>query len=307
MLLGFPEYAAQATALAAAAGMQCRIIDVHRFPDGESRLTLPPALPTDVTICRSLDQPNDKLVELLLAAATARDLGASRVTLVAPYLCYMRQDMAFVPGEAVSQRIVGRLLAERFDAVITVDPHLHRVNDLRAAIPSAAAVALSAAPVVAQFLRARLDAPLLLGPDSESRPWVEAIAGAAGFAAAVATKLRTGDRQVRIDLPAIDLCAREVVLVDDVASTGCTLARAAEQCLGRGAARVHVVVTHGLFVGDAIDRLKSAGVDRIWSTDSVPHATSVIHLAMMLAAAVRRVAAGAEVQQTPGHVEQESQ
>ena len=287
MLLGFPEYAPQARALAAAAGMPCRIVDVHRFPDGESRLTLPPALPAAVTLCRSLDRPNDKLVELLLAAATARDLGAARVTLVAPYLCYMRQDMAFAPGEAVSQRVVGRLLAERFDRVITVDPHLHRVSDLGVAIPCGSnAVALSAAPVIARFLASRLHAPLLLGPDSESRPWVEAIAAAAGFEAAVAAKTRTGDRQVAIELPGTDLSGREVVLVDDVASTGCTLARAAEKCLERGAARVHVVVTHGLFVGDAVDHLKDAGVDRIWSTDSVTHDTNAIPLAGVLAAAL---------------------
>jgi ribose-phosphate pyrophosphokinase len=286
MLLGFPEYAAQAAALAAAAGMQCRIVDVHHFPDGESRLTLPPKIPAAVTICRSLDRPNDKLVELVLAAATARDLGAARVTLVAPYLCYMRQDMAFAPGEAVSQRIVGRLLAERFDRVVTVDPHLHRVLDLRVAIPGGDPVALSAAPVIARFLKSRLAAPLLLGPDRESRPWVEAIAGAAGFECAVAAKTRTGDREVTVALPGIAPDGREMVLVDDVASTGCTLARTAEQCLQRGAARVHVVVTHGLFVGDAIDRLRSAGVDRIWSTDSVPHETNAIPLAGLLASAL---------------------
>ena len=77
-----------------------------------------------------------------------------------------------------------------------------------------------------------------------------------------------------------------MVLVDDVASTGCTLARTAERVLERGAARVHVVVTHGLFVGDAVDHLKSAGVDRIWSTDSVTHATNAIPLAGLLASAL---------------------
>ncbi|MCZ4328253.1 ribose-phosphate pyrophosphokinase-like domain-containing protein, partial [Brachybacterium paraconglomeratum] len=84
---------------------------------------------------RSLDQPNEKLVELLLAARTARTLGAPHLTLVAPYLPYMRQDIAFSPGEAVSQRIVGPFLASLVDAVITVDPHLHRVASLRDVVP----------------------------------------------------------------------------------------------------------------------------------------------------------------------------
>ena len=108
MLLGFDDYEPQSRALAKALGMPCHIVEKHRFPDGENKLTLPPSLPGEVIFCRSLDQPNEKLLELLLAAKTAIELGADRLTLVAPYLCYMRQDKAFQPGEAVSQRIVGK-------------------------------------------------------------------------------------------------------------------------------------------------------------------------------------------------------
>src|SRR5690606_12123678 len=107
----------------------------HRFPDGELRLRLPATLPAAVVLFRGLHQPNEKLVELLLTARTARGAGARHLTLVAPYLAYMRQDMAFAPGEAVSQRIVGDFLAQLFDAVITVDPHLHRVARLDEAVP----------------------------------------------------------------------------------------------------------------------------------------------------------------------------
>ncbi len=90
MLLGFDEYKEQAEALAEALGMPCRIVGKHRFPDGENKITLPSSLPEHVILCRSLDHPNEKLLELLLAAETARELGARVVTLVAPYLCYMR-------------------------------------------------------------------------------------------------------------------------------------------------------------------------------------------------------------------------
>jgi len=122
-----------------------------------------------------------------------------------------------------------------------------------------------------------------MGPDSESRRWVEAIADRAGFGAAVCTKTRLGDQSVTIVLPDVDLSGRQVVLVDDVASTGATLARTAEQCRERGATRVDVMVTHGLFVGDAIPALKRAGVSEVWSTDSVAHSTNVIPLAKLLA------------------------
>jgi ribose-phosphate pyrophosphokinase len=120
--------------------------------------------------------PNEKLLELLLAVKTARELGAKVVTLVAPYLCYMRQDMAFQPGEAVSQRIVGSFLANLFENVITVDPHLHRIQHLEQVIPTTRTLTLSATALMAEFLAERLQNPVLLGPDSEAEQWVGAVA-----------------------------------------------------------------------------------------------------------------------------------
>ena len=114
-ILGFSDYAEPSQRLASELGARHALIDVHRFPDGESKITMPPALAGHLVFCRSLDHPNDKLIELLLAARTARASGATTLTLVAPYLCYMRQDIAFHPGEAISQRIVGRMLADMFD------------------------------------------------------------------------------------------------------------------------------------------------------------------------------------------------
>ena len=155
MLLGFEEYETQAERLAEALGLPYARVLVHRFPDGECKLTLPAELPAHVVFCRGLDHPNDKLIELLLAAITARQLGAHRLTLVAPYLCYMRQDTAFVAGETVSQPIIGRFLADLFDDVVTVDPHLHRTHHLADAVPATHAVALTATGVMSDFLRTR--------------------------------------------------------------------------------------------------------------------------------------------------------
>ena len=136
-LLYFDDEADAASRLAGAAGLTPAAIERHRFPDGELKLRLPCALPERVVLLRTLAQPNEKLVELLLAAHTARALGARHLTLVAPYLAYMRQDIAFVPGEAVSQRIVEHFLASLFDAVITVGPHLHRITTLDVAVTHA--------------------------------------------------------------------------------------------------------------------------------------------------------------------------
>jgi ribose-phosphate pyrophosphokinase len=286
LVLGFPEGEVQARALAEAAGVPYASAAVHRFPDGESRVRLPPELPERLVIYRSLDHPNEKLVELALTAAAARDLGARDLTLVAPYLCYMRQDRAFVPGEPVSQRVVGALLAEWFDVLVTVDPHLHRVARLADAVPVKRAVCLSAAAPMAEFLAQALDHPLVLGPDSESRQWVASVAAGQGLDYAVAAKERLGDRKVRIVLPDLDLWGRAVVLVDDMVSTGQSLIALVDALRPLRPASVSVLVTHGLFCEGALEGLAEAGVTGVWSSDSVPHPTNRVYLARLLAGAL---------------------
>jgi ribose-phosphate pyrophosphokinase len=273
--------------LAVGARIDASPIRRHRFPDGELKLTLPPRLPRKVAILRSLHEPNEKLIELWLAARAARTLGAVTVTLVAPYLAYMRQDRAFAPGEAVSQRHIGALLANAFDAVITVDPHLHRVPSLAEVLPDTAAVTLSAAPAIGRFLRRRAAGALLVGPDEESEQWVRSAAEAAGLQWAVGRKVRRGDRRVTLVLPDVNVRDRQVVLVDDMISTGRTLVQAARALTAAGAARVDVAATHALFSEDARRGLRAAGVRSIWTTDSVRHESNAIRLAGLLAAALR--------------------
>ncbi len=287
LVLGFPEYDAQARALAEALGTPFDLIDLHHFPDGESRLGLPPHLPGHVILCRSLDRANDKLIEILLAAEAARTSGASRLTLVAPYLCYMRQDKAFQPGEVVSQPIIGRFLANLFDTIITVDPHLHRVHNLEDAVPAKRAVALSAAHAMGEFLAARAGQPLLVGPDEESGQWVKAVARHAALDYVVARKSRHGDRSVEIRLPEHDYSGVDAVLVDDVASTGHTLAEAAGALKAAGARRIDVLVTHAVFAGSALDTLRRSGVNHVWSSDSIPHPSNAFALSTLLAGAVK--------------------
>lgn len=290
ILLYFGDEAALAGRIAKAAGMASAVVARHRFPDGEIKLSLPARLPARVVLLRSLNDPNEKIVEILLAARTARELGALKVELLAPYLAYMRQDVAFEPGEAVSQRIVGSLLASLFDALVTFDPHLHRVGRLDEVVPVSRAVALSGAPLLADLIAAKLENPLLIGPDSESRQWVATAAAARGFDSAVCTKVRHGDHEVSIELPPIDLNGRNVVLIDDVASTGRTLAHAARLLLARGAASVDVAVTHALFVGDALEVIAEAGVGQVWSTDCIAHPSNAVGIAPLLAEALRSLA-----------------
>ncbi len=291
-VLAFEDESAMAQALAHELGVPALFIERHRFPDGEVKLRLPATLPAGLVLLRSLYQPNEKLVELLIAAPAARELGARHLQLACPYLAYMRQDIAFTPGEAVSQRHIAALLGSRFDGVVTVDPHLHRIASLDEVMPHCRAVSLTAAGAVGEWVARHVDRPLLLGPDEESAPWVAQAAQALAPAAdhATCTKQRRGDRDVQVVLPpGLDCRDRAVVLVDDVASTGRTLAVAAQLALQAGARSVDAAVTHGLFVGDALDSLREAGIGRVWSTDCVPHATNAITVVPLLAQALRKI------------------
>jgi ribose-phosphate pyrophosphokinase len=292
MILAFPDYLKQALALANHLKLPLVEVIVHHFPDQESFIELPAALSEHVIVCRSLNQPNDKLIELLLCTATARKLGVKRMTLVAPYLCYMRQDFANRPGVAVSQTIVGKLLADLFDDVVTIDPHLHRISLLSQAIPCSNAISLSASDAIAGYLKKQFDHALLLGPDRESEQWVATIAEKTGFDYVVADKTRLGDKQVELTLPDRDYHKHSIVIVDDMASTGRTLAKAAELLHTRGAFDIYAVVTHALYCGDAENVILESGVKALWSTDSIDHATSSITLDTLLADGLKAMLGG---------------
>ncbi|MDI3513608.1 MAG: ribose-phosphate pyrophosphokinae [Rhodocyclaceae bacterium] len=293
VLLHFEDEVAEASRLATAAGIEAAEIERHRFPDDELRLRLPARLPARVALYRSLHRPNEKLLELLLVARSAGRMGAQHLTLVAPYLAYMRQDKAFRAGEVVSQRIVGEFLAGLFDGVITVDPHLHRIDTLAEAIPVPHAIALSGAGLLADVAVSHRARPLLVGPDRESRQWVETAAQRHGLDFIVCEKVRHDDRNVDIVLPAdAAVRGRAVVILDDVASSGHTLARTAAVLLAAGAASVDVAVTHALFADDALALIRAAGVGEVWSTDCIAHPSNAVHIAPLLAEALRAISPG---------------
>jgi ribose-phosphate pyrophosphokinase len=285
-----PAGADHARRLAARLGIAAEPIDLHRFPDGELRVTV--GLTAETTIIyASLDQPNDKLIALLFATEALRRAGAERLVLVAPYLCYMRQDIAFHPGEAISQRAIGRLLATAFDRIVTVDAHLHRTADISAVFPGIEAENLSAMPAIAAALRAnRIDpATIIAGPDVESRPWVTTLAGELGLAATVAQKLRRGDRDVALALDdAAMINGRPILLLDDIVSTGTTLISAARAARASGATAIDAIITHALFPPGIADALAQAGIRSVRSTTSVPHPSNAIALDDVLTAALRR-------------------
>jgi ribose-phosphate pyrophosphokinase len=166
-----PSSSRDAASLAARLDVPFHEIAIHAFPDGEIRVTVGPASATTI-IYASLDRPNDKLIALMFAAEALRRRGAKRLVLVVPYLCYMRQDAAFHEGEAISQKVIGPLLARCIDRVVTVDAHLHRTSDITAVFPGIQSDNLSTMPAISDTLRKTgLDpATVVVGPDAGIPP-----------------------------------------------------------------------------------------------------------------------------------------
>lgn len=254
------------------------------------RVTTGPAAPTTI-IYASLNQPNDKLIALLFAAEALRRDGAKRLVLLAPYLCYMRQDTVFHHGEAISQRAIGQLLSRMVDRVITVDAHLHRTPNIGAVFPGIEADNLSAVPAFAQALRASGFDPstLVVGPDAESQSWVRALADQLGLAFAVARKTRHGDRSVAVDFAStVSPAGRPVLLLDDIVSSGATLITCAAALKTAGAQGIDVIITHALYPPEMATTFAATGIRSVRSSCSVPHPTNAIRLDDLFAAALQR-------------------
>jgi ribose-phosphate pyrophosphokinase len=276
-------------------------LGVHRFPDRESVVRIEPPPPAcDAVLVCTMDDPDPKLAPLLFAAATLRDEGARSVGLVAPYLAYMRQDHRFAPGESVSSRHFARVISSHFDWLVTVDPHLHRYASLDE-IYSIPTEVVHAAPEIARWINASVARPVLVGPDEESRQWVEEVAGLVHAPCVVLSKDRMGDRDVRVFAANLsEWRQRTPVLIDDIVSTGGTLVATLEHLRERGLPAPACVAVHGLFSGDALDRLKRAGAERIVTTNTVPGEWAGIDISEAVATRVgRMVECGAPAGATP--------
>jgi ribose-phosphate pyrophosphokinase len=289
LLVGMPGNEAMTRALAQPLDAAIGDIEVRAFPDGETYLRFLGALSgCSLAVVCTLDRPNDKILPLLFAAATARELGAVRVGLVAPYLAYMRQDRRFKAGEAVTSRQVAALLSGAFDWLVTVDPHLHRYGSL-ADIYRIPTCTVHAAPLIGGWIKQHVASPFLVGPDSESEQWVSKVAAEVGAPFTILQKLRRGDRDVDISFKDLrGLGGRTPVLVDDIVSSGRTMIEAVRQLGARGAAAPVCIAVHGLFADAADAALEREGA-RIVTSNSVPHRTNGIDVAGILTEPIARL------------------
>ena len=261
---------------------------VRQFPDGETYVRLDDELAgRDVVLVCGLDQPDRKLLPLLFLAETARELGATRVGLVAPYLAYMRQDHRFHPGEGITSAYFARLVSRAVDWLVTVDPHLHRRTALDE-IYDIPTTIVQAAPSMAAWIAATVPAPCVIGPDQESAQWAAVVAERLGAPHMILTKIRTGDREVSISQPSLaPLVDRTPVIVDDIISTGRTMIETIKQLVRIGTPPPVCVGIHGVFADSAHDDLLAAGAAQVVTCNTIEHASNRICVADALVDAVR--------------------
>lgn len=262
----------------------------RRFPDGEVYLRYDVSLlDRDVILLCTLDRPDNKVLPLVYAAATARDLGAKSVGLVCPYLAYMRQDRRFQPGEAVTSSYFARLLSKEVDWLVTVDPHLHRRTTL-SEVYSVPALVLHAMPLISEWIKEHVERPLIVGPDSESEQWVAAVARDANAPHIILEKIRHGDSDVEVSVPDVERWRGHTpVLVDDIISTAQTMITTVSH-LASSAMRPPVCIgIHGIFARGANTRLRSAGATKIITLNTIYHESNAIDVTGLLADAIRDI------------------
>ncbi|MBL9015685.1 MAG: ribose-phosphate pyrophosphokinase [Myxococcales bacterium] len=286
-VLAVPGNELHAQQLAERLGVSPCPVELRRFPDGEIYVRVDGDLAgQEVALVGSLLGGGDSFLTIAFLAGTARDLGATSVGLVAPYLAYMRQDAQFHPGEGVTARYVGRLMSQVVDWLVTVDPHLHRLDALERVYSIPTTIARSA-PAIASYVRSQVEHPVLVGPDAESVQWVSAVAESCGAPYTVLEKTRRGDRDVSITAPETAWNGHTPVLIDDIVSTGKTMIEATRQLRAAGSAAPLCIAIHAVFADALEAELLSAGARGIVTCDTVPHTTNRICIADSIASAVR--------------------
>lgn len=291
-VLALPGNEALADALAARIKGERGNVLVRRFPDGETFVRVEPEVKGNtVIIAATLFQPDSVVMPLFFLASTLRELGAVRIILVTPYLAYMRQDKPFHAGEGTTARHFAHWLSGFLDGLITVDPHLHRIHAL-GDVYRIPAINVASAPAISAWLREHHPNAVLIGPDGESEQWVSEVARDAGCPFTVLEKTRRGDRDVSVSVPHIERWKNHTpVLLDDIISTGHTMAAAAEHLRSAGMPPPVCIGVHAVFADNAFATLQQADIGQLVTCNTITHPSNGIDLHPLLADALQTLLA----------------
>ncbi|MCD6243469.1 ribose-phosphate diphosphokinase [Candidatus Bathyarchaeota archaeon] len=266
--------------------LEAKLVPVafKKFPDGESYLRFEGEVAgEEVVVVQSTGPPQDtSLVQLLILIDAAKDLGAKRVTAVVPYLAYARQDKRFLPGEAISIQTVGKLLkAAGVDELLTVNVHEEKVLK-NFGFP---AESVSAMSLLAEYFKSKgFQGAFSLAPDRGAVQLAVEAAGVLGGEYGWLEKKRdlyTGEAKTEEKI--LNVSGKDVIIFDDIISTGGTVANAVKILKKQGARRVFAACAHPLMIGNAKEKILQSGAEGIVGTDSVPSDVTVVSLAPLLA------------------------
>jgi len=262
-------------------------VEIRTFPDGEKYLRIhTPVRGKETILIQTMGfMPDRLLMEMLFLTETLSELGASKITGVIPYFAYSRQDTSFKRGEVVSFRVVSKLLEfSGLEELYTVDLHLHRVTDARRMfkIPCRN---LTAMPLIGDFIlnNYSLVDPKVIAPDEEAQQWAKSMAEEIGADFAVMKKVRKGPEEVEISTEDLGVKGRDVIIADDIISTGGTMAEAISLAKQAGAKMVIAACTHPLLIGGALSLIHQAGAVEVIGTDTVPSSVRVVSIDRLLA------------------------
>jgi len=235
-----------------------------RFPDGELYIRILDDISGENVTIVQTTYPDSNILELFLLQDAVKEAGAKKITVIVPYFGYSRQDKKFKEGEPISAKTIADLISLKADEVITIDPHKEYLLDFFS-IPS---FSCSAVPELAKFLRDK-DIDLVLAPDRGALDRAKQASAIIGCDFDYMEKTRIDGTTVEIKPKNLNVQNKNVAIVDDIISTGGTMAKSIAELKKHGAKKIFVACTHGLFAGEAVKKLISAGCDEIISTDTI--------------------------------------
>jgi len=253
-----------------------------RFPDGECYTRIDAeSLNDDVVIIQNT-YPDSNLIEMFLLQDAVKKMGAKRITLVIPYFGYARQDRVFKPGEPESAKVMIKHLGMMCDRVITMDIHKESILDYF----DCPHIDLKAASAIAEYFKNK-NIDFVLSPDLGAKDRARSVAEMIGVPYDYLEKVRLSGSDVKITPAQLDCKGMNVLIVDDMISTGGTIIAAKQALREAGAKSVSVACTHGLFINNALERLTGNALEAVLCCNTLENEVSHLSVAGIIAKALK--------------------
>ena len=264
---------------------------VSAFPDGDLYLKINVDVKgKEVYIYEGMQpNPNKILLDIIFLAKQLKDLKAKKIVLLCPYLAFMRQDKMFNKYEVVNAQVMGDLVNKYLDGIITIDPHLHRILKMKDLFKINPAKNLTSNHLIADHIKKNFKNFIIMGPDWESYQWAEEISKETNSKNTIMEKTRFSGRKIKNEIKKeIDMKGKNVIIVDDIISTGKTMIGALKESKKRGAKSVNAIGVHGLFIEKGYEKMKKAGFSKIITCNTVKHKTNKIDIISLFCDELKR-------------------